>query len=207
MSRLVDLSHVLRDGSPHYPGDEPFRLVQRKSVSEDGFTSFLLKSGFHVGTHLDAPLHFLEEGAMVQDLPLATFIGRGVLLDVRGQSLLGPKVEYGSLVTRGDIVLLWSDWSTTYGTDAYYTEHPTLHEGLADFLIERGVKLLGLDFPSPDTAPFAIHKKLLDAGIPIIENLTNLAELAPARAFDVMAFPLKIRAEGSPVRVVAQINN
>ncbi|HBN94883.1 MAG TPA: hypothetical protein DDZ66_01165, partial [Firmicutes bacterium] len=68
MPKLIDLSHLLQDQTPAYPGDEPCRLVQTGSVERDGYTSFLLNTGLHVGTHLDAPLHFVVEGAMVRDL-------------------------------------------------------------------------------------------------------------------------------------------
>lgn len=205
MPKLIDLSHLLQDETPAYPGDRPCRLMQIKSVERDGYTSFSFSTGLHAGTHLDAPLHFVAKGAMVKDLPLETFTGRGRLIDVRGEAVVGYKPEYASLVEAGDIVLLWADHSKLYGTAGYYGEHPVLTDELADFLITSGSKLLGLDFPSPDRMPFAVHKKLLGAGIPIIENLTNLAELAGFNHFEIMAFPLKIGAEGSPVRVVAKI--
>ena len=205
MAKLIDLSHLLRDETPAYPGDEPCHLMQTRSVERDGYTSFLLNTGLHAGTHLDAPLHFVAKGAMVKDLPLETFIGRGCVIDVRGEVVVGYRPEYASLVEVGDIVLLWTDHSKWYGTEEYYGRHPVLNEELADFLVTRGIKLLGLDSPSPDRMPFAIHKKLLNAGIPIIENLTNLAELVSSSHFEVMAFPLRICAEGSPVRVVARV--
>jgi kynurenine formamidase len=178
--------------------------LQTRGVERDGYTSFLLYTGLHAGTHLDAPLHFLRDGAMVKELPLDTFMGRGCLIDVRGEVEVGFKPEYESLIKTNDIVLVWTGHSAKYGTDAYYEEHPVLKEELADFLIAMGVKIVGFDLPSPDTPPFAIHRKLLGAGIPIVENLTNLEELAGFSGFEVMAFPLKISAEGSPVRVVAK---
>ena len=205
MSRLIDLSHLLQDNTPAYPGDEPCRLVLTKSVEGDGYTSFLLNTGLHAGTHLDAPLHFHAGGAMVKDLPLETFVGRGCLIEARGEPVITYKPQYAQLVEVGDICLVWTDHSTKFATDAYYEEHPILHEELVDFLIARRVKLLGLDLPSPDRMPFSLHKKLLGAGIPIIENLTNLVGLAGVGQFEVMAFPLRIRAEGSPVRVIAKV--
>lgn len=204
MSGIIDLSHPLQDGTPAYPGDEPCRLVQTKRVETDGYASFLLNTGLHAGTHLDAPAHFLQDGALVKDLPLETFIGKGCLLDVRGERTLGYKREYDSLVEQGDIVLLWTDHSKKYGSPEYYGCYPVIEEEIAEFLVRKGIKMLGLDLPSPDGMPFAVHKRLLGAGIPIIENLTNLAALAEIRTLEVMAFPLRIGAEGSPVRVVAR---
>lgn len=204
LTKLIDLSHELHDGIPVYPGDEEFRLVQTKSAKRDGYTSFVLNTALHAGTHLDAPLHFLTEGSMICDLPLETFLGRGCLVDARGEMIVRLRPEHKSMIREGDIVLLWTEHSAKYGTDAYYQEHPVLHGEWADFLISMGIKLVGVDLPAPDNPPFPIHKKLLGAGIPIIENLTKLGDLAGLRGFEVMAFPLRIRAEGSPVRVVAR---
>ena len=204
MSRLIDLSLDFPDQAPVYPGDTPSRLLQAKTIDEDGYTAFILQTGLHVGTHLDSPLHFRQNGAMVADLPLETFLGKGRLLDIRGEGVVGLESNYDSQIKQGDIVLFWTGHSATYGTDAYYHDHPVLHEDWADFLIKKRVKLVGFDLPSPDAPPFPMHRKLLGAGIPLMENLTNLGELVGWREFEVMAFPLKIRAEGSPVRVVAR---
>ena len=204
MPRLYDLSYPFENQMPVYPGDDPVVLSQRRSVPKDGYTAYTLQTGLHAGTHLDSPLHFLAEGDMVGELPLDRFLGRGCLLDVRGENPIRYRPEYATLVGRAAIVLLWTSWSRHWGTDAYYAQHPVVHEELADFLVGRKIKLLGMDLPSPDEPPFLVHQKLLGAGIPLLENLTNLEQLAQVRDFEVMAFPLKIGAEGSPVRVVAR---
>ncbi|MDI9484300.1 MAG: cyclase family protein [Bacillota bacterium] len=205
MPKLIDLTHIIEDGTPAYPGDERCRLVQTRTVARDGYSSFLFNTGLHAGTHLDAPLHFLAEGKMVKDIPLETFMGRGRLLDVRGEDPIVFKDEYKELVEPGDIVLLWTDCSRKFGRDEYYTAHPVVDQRLAEFLIERGIKMLGMDMPSPDRMPFALHKSLLMAGIPLLENLTALDALQDAEEFEITAFPLRISAEGSPVRVVAKV--
>lgn len=205
MPKLVDLTHVFEDHTPAYPGDVPCRLVQTRTVAKDGYCSYILKTGLHAGTHLDAPLHFIEDGVMVKDLPLASFFGRGCLLDVRGENTLVYHEEYAKLVEPGDIVLLWTSHSAKFGGDEYYRGHPVLDPGLGEFFVARQIKMLGMDMPSPDRAPFAIHRRLLASGIPLLENLTNLEALQAAARFEIMAFPLRISAEGSPVRVVAKV--
>lgn len=204
MSRFICLSHVFEDSMPIFPGDRSVSLVHSRTVEKDGFNAYELKTGLHAGTHLDAPLHFLTVGQMVKDLALETFMGRGCLLDVRGEAVIRYKEDYDKAVLPGDIVLLWTGYSTIYGTEGYYTNHPVVGEELADFLIRRGIKMLGVDLPSPDQPPFAVHKRLFMANIPLLENLTNLEALAGFGEFEVMAFPLKISAEASPVRVVAR---
>lgn len=206
MYRLLDLSHPFWHAMPVYPGDESVSLTAEKVAERDGFTAYSLTTGLHAGTHLDAPLHFLAQGAMVKDLPLDTFMGPGVLLDVRGQNEIGLEEEYRSLVQPGDIVLLWTNHSEKFGGSDYYGQHPVLSPDLASFFIRQKIRILGMDLPSPDGPPFTLHKQLLTAGIPLLENLTNLKSLAGVHPFEVMAFPLKIRSEGCPVRVVAKIS-
>lgn len=103
MPKLIDLTHIIEDGTPAYPGDERCRLVQTRTVARDGYSSFLFNTGLHAGTHLDAPLHFLAEGKMVKDIPLETFMGRGRLLDVRGEDPIVFKDEYKELVEPGTL--------------------------------------------------------------------------------------------------------
>jgi kynurenine formamidase len=89
----------------------------------------------------------------------------------------------------------------------YYRSYPAISEATAWHLVKKGVKIIGMDSPSPDYAPFNIHKILLNNNILIIENLTNLSALLPYREFELLAFPLKIEADSSPLRVVARIDN
>ncbi len=202
--RLYDLSHPYHDCMPVYPGDDPVELRLKRTVPADGYTAYTLSTGLHAGTHLDAPLHFVAGGQMIRDLELERCLGSGRLLDVRGEKVIGYRPEYARLIGPGDIVLLWTGHSAYWNTDAYFKQHPVVQEDLADFFIERKIKLLGMDLPSPDGPPFPIHKKLLHAGIPLLENLTNLEQLRDLPSFEVIALPLNITAEGSPVRVVAR---
>jgi len=204
-ARLIDLSHPLCDGMPVYPGDDPVRIQQTRTVEHDGYTYFRLETGMHAGTHLDAPLHMVSGGVPISGLPLETFTGRGCLLDVRGQPVIEYKPEYVQLVHPGDIVLLWTDHSRLFGTEEYFAQHPVVSDALAEFFAARGIKMLGMDLPSPDRAPFGVHRRLLGVGIPLLENLANLDALQGEKSFEVTAFPLKVDVEGCPVRVVARV--
>ena len=205
MSRIYDLSHPYQHQMPVYPGDDPVVLRETRSAAKDGYTLYALQTGLPAGTHLDAPLHILSEGRMIADLPLDLFAGRGRLLDVRGEDPIRCRAEYGSFVGEDDVVLLWTGHSAAWGTAAYFQQHPPVHEELARFFVQRRIKLLGMDLPSPDGPPFLVHKTLLGAGIPQLENLTNLEQLEQLSSFEEIAFPLKICAEGCPVRAVARV--
>ena len=192
---IVDLSRPLADGMPVYPGDASPSLVREKDFPQDHYCAYLWRTGLHAGTHADAPLHMLPGGPMIDEMDLGRFIAPGILL---GDMTCLPDRE----IPLGAAVLFETGMDALYGTPAYYTDHPALSEEVCEYLIQRRVSLVGVDAPSPDHPPFPIHKRLLAAGIPILENLTHLAALR-GRRFTLAALPLALRAEASPVRAVA----
>ncbi|HOP73866.1 MAG TPA: cyclase family protein [Bacillota bacterium] len=201
-----DLSHPIDDGIPAYPGDPRPRLERIKELTSDGYVAYQLQCGMHIGTHVDAPMHLVEGGKRISEIPVEHFMGKAVLVDVRGRDIIHYHPDYQKKIAFGDIVLFYTGWDRYYGEDRYYREHPVLDRKLAEFLIEKRVKLIGLDMPSPDKAPFEIHKLLLTKDIFIIENLTGLGQLEGKDSIELIAIPLKIHAEASLVRVIARIS-
>jgi kynurenine formamidase len=200
--RLIDISHVLNEDTPIYPGDYKTSLQKYKSIDKDYYCSFLLSSCLHTGTHIDLPMHLINDSRFVSDFALDNFAGKGVLLDVRGENPIKMKTYYKDIISEGCIVLLYTGFDRYYKDQKYFTDHPLVSDELADFLLLRKIKMLGMDMPSPDYSPFKIHKLLLANDIFILENLTNLQELLDISSFEVMAFPLKISAEASFVRAL-----
>ncbi|WP_054871308.1 cyclase family protein [Caloranaerobacter sp. TR13] len=127
----------------------------------------------------------------IDEIALDTFIGKGCLLDVRNENVITYKEEYSDMVSENDIVLLYTNHSDKYGTEEYFTNYPIVDKELPDFFIEKKIKMLGIDLPSPDKYPFKIHKMLFNYNILIVENMTNLSELLPIKSFEIIAFPLK----------------
>ena len=198
----VDLSWPVEDLMPVYPGDRETRLVQEKVLEKDHYTAFALTTGLHAGTHMDAPQHLLPNGADMTSISLDRFFVPGIMLDVRGQrEIQKPDLKKGALA--GKAVLLYTGMDALYGQEEYYSNHPVVSPGLAQLLAEEGIALLGMDMPSPDAPPFPAHKLLLEAGIPIVENLRGLSALRSP--FEFACFPLNIRAEASPVRAAARL--
>lgn len=206
MKRYIDLSQDILDDMPVHPYDDRVKLYQDKFLDKDKYNNFKLEIGMHSGTHIDTPMHLTNRQTFINEIPLDRFIGRGVLLDVRNEKVIKYKEEYWNRIQSDDVVLLFTGHSDKYGTDEYYRQQPVISEELADFFVEKNIKMLGMDLPSPDDYPFAIHKKLLANNILIIENLTSLWELLNVEHFDIIAFPLKIRSEAAMARVVANIN-
>ncbi|WP_108649111.1 cyclase family protein [Dongshaea marina] len=202
---LIDLTHTFGSPMPVFPGDPPATLTEIASVREDGFSNHLLSCGMHTGTHMDAPMHFIDSGLNISELGLSRLIGPAILLDARGQQQLQLSLLDGVTVRRELAVLILTGHDKHFGKPEYYQAYPLITPELGRKLTDSGVRLLGLDTPSPDDSPFAIHQQLLGAGIPIIENLTGLELLLDSGEFELMALPLKVEAGGAPVRVVARL--
>ena len=206
MTKYIDLSYEIEHQMAVYPGDDELKLYRHRFLNRDYYNDTKLETGMHVGTHIDAPSHLLNKDRFICDYPVEKFIGNGCLLDVRNEEIIKLKDEYLDKVQEGDIVLLYTGYDEFFGTDKYFENHPIVDEKLAQFFVDRGVKLIGIDMPSPDQYPFKVHHKLLENDILIIENLRNLKKLEGVKRFELMAFPLNIRAEASLTRVVARIN-
>lgn len=203
--KLIDLSQVIEDCMPVYPGDMKTELVHSKHLDTDKYNNHRLSISMHAGTHIDGPMHMTSSNMYIDDVPLDSCMGTGCLLDVRNEQVICMKPEYEQRIPKGSIVLLYTGWSMLYGKPEYYEKHPVVEMSLCDFLLENKIRMLGMDIPSPDRHPFTVHQALFDNNVYIIENLTNLDRLLEAEHFEIMAFPLKVRADSSMARVVARI--
>ena len=109
-------------------------------------------------------------------------------------------------IQEGDIVLFHTGMSDRYYLLEYFNSYPDIPESVANYLVQKKIKIIGVDMCSPDHPPFPIHKILLKNNILIIENLANLKSLV-GKEFKIYAFPLKVSLDGSPVRVVAEVKS
>ncbi|WP_199522157.1 cyclase family protein [Geodermatophilus marinus] len=215
IGRVVDLSHPLEDATPVYPGDPVARLRPAATLAVEGYNVLHVRMGSQTGTHVDAPYHFLEDGARIDELPLELFLGPAVVADVRGKPPHG-RIGWADLapcaerLAPGRMLLLWTGWDRHWGTDAYL-DHPFLTGEAAERLVAAGVRTVGLDALSLDETVvggepaegFAAHLAVLGAGGVIVENLRGLDALAGSDPI-VSVLPLRLAgADGAPVRAVA----
>lgn len=203
MARFVDLSLSLTKETPIFPGDPTLNIKQIFSVEKDGSSLHTYSFGGHTGTHIDAPAHFIENGKSLSDIPIENFLGEGLLIDARDKKLIDIDVLSNIKVSKGIIIFFRTDYSNNMEKVDYFLSYPVISEKLAKRLVEFGIKMIGIDGPSPDKDPWPVHKILLSNEILIIENLCNLNKLPDK--FKVYAFPLKVDTDGVPVRVVAEI--
>ena len=205
MPTYIDLSHPISDSMPVYPGDIPVSLQQTTSLEVEGHSNFTFSTGMHSGTHLDGPMHLTSSLTRIADLPVGQFAGKGFLVNVVGQKIIDLPESAFSHVTPGSVVLFYTGFDLYFGQKQFYDSYPSISENTAQILVKKQVKIVGMDSPSPDYEPFKVHHILLNNHVLIIENLTNLSALLPYREFELLAFPLRIKADSSPVRVVARI--
>ncbi len=203
--KYTDLTHIFTDQAPVYPGDPAPALHRIADIGKDGFVDYELKTGMHVGTHMEGPAHMLSGGKMLSDYPSEKFFGRGIIIDARGKTSAGENLLSHVDIHRGDIVLVCFGWSSEFQEEEYYQNYPELSEGFAKKLAESGASIVGLDTPSPDRAPYSTHKILFGRDILIIENLINLAALIGHPNFEVVALPMKLATDAAPCRVVAKV--
>jgi kynurenine formamidase len=212
---IVDLSHPLDDDTPVYPGDPVARFTPATTIDEQGYNVLHVRMGSQTGTHVDAPFHFLADGARIDELPLELFLGPAVVADVRGKPPHGS-ITWSDLapvadrLAPGRMLLLHTGWDAHWGTDAYF-DHPFLDGDAAARVIAAGVRTIGLDALSLDetvldgqpAGGFVAHDVVLGAGGVIVENLRNLDAIR-SRDPVVSVLPLRlVGADGAPVRAVA----
>ncbi len=201
--KAIDLTHPITASMPTHAYDEPMLLTQIRELSFHHYTDYQLTTGMHVGTHIDGPAHMLAVKTAMADIPLDRFVGAGYLVDARGHDVIEPALLKGMPAQHDLIVLVLTGSDRRWGRADYFQNHPVITEAFAQQLIDRTVKMLGIDMCSPDHVPFAVHKLLLAKDILIAENLTNLDLLVGVKDFTVAALPLKMQADSAPARVVA----
>ncbi|PKN08835.1 MAG: cyclase [Deltaproteobacteria bacterium HGW-Deltaproteobacteria-8] len=216
MLKLVDLTLPIEEGMLTFqrPWHVRVQVRQLAELAVQGRETRSITLGSHTGTHVDAPRHFMPGGAGVDQLPLDALIGRARLLDLHGLAPLTPITTELLAAALGGAVparlVLRFDWDRFWGAEDYYRGHPYLTEEAARWLVQGGLRLLGLDAPMPDNpepaegAPDSpIHKILLGSGVILLEYLCNLGALRSPE-ITLVALPLRVSgADGAPTRCVA----
>jgi arylformamidase len=204
--RIIDLTLTLSHAMPAFPGEPTVGFVPFATLDRDDVEMSQISFFTQVGTHLDAPSHFLRGGRPVDRIDLARCIGPATVVDARGADRLGLDVLEASLpdLRRTRRALMRTDWSERYGQEGYWTEFPSMTVDAARALVENGVVFLGLDTPSPHVSDFrALHEALFANEMVVAECLTGLAGLQQPEVF-LIALPLPFEGlDGSPIRAVA----
>ncbi|HOW31940.1 MAG TPA: cyclase family protein [Bacteroidales bacterium] len=205
MPHFIDLTRTLYNDMPVYPGEKSPSLILDKTIEADGYTGIRLESNMHSGTHIDAPMHVQSVNRTIDIFDAGLFTGNACLIDVSGYDPVVYDAEWEQKFRNHEIVLFRTLHDRHWNTPAYYGQYPDFDALIATKLVEYGVRIVGFDSPSPDRMPYDFHLTFLQGERFMIESLTNLAPLPVDESFRLYAFPLKIQAEASLLRVVAEI--
>ena len=204
--RLVDVSVLLAPGLATYPGNPEYEITPVKRIADgDSSNNSRLVMGTHTGTHVDAPKHFFDDKPGVDALPLELLVGRARVIDLPHRGGITEQHLAGAGLREDIRVLLRTPNSALWNShEGFHTDYTYVTEEAARFLVEQGVKVVGVDYLSVEQfkksgAP--AHHALLGAGVIIIEGL-NLSEVE-AGQYEMYCLPLRLAgADGAPARVV-----
>lgn len=215
----LDLSHAFEEGMPipDWPGEQQhhFELVSYRVRVNSGLQQ-VLRMNLHCGTHVDAPNHYADGRAGIDGVDFRSLMGECVVIDVEKEALGVVTAEdlrpHERLLRSVPMAILSTGWEQMWRTPEYGSRYPFLAEDAGKFLLDAGIRVVGLDTPGPDApirSPFRkgdpLHQMLLGRDVLIIENLTNLRPLVGKRVY-LQAVPINIRgATGSPARVLARL--
>ena len=187
---------------PSGPDHTTPTFFQYARLEDNGWAATQVTLSSHLGTHLDAPSHFIAGAATVEKLTFEVFTGPAQVIHLSGH---GP-IDLDAIgAITSDRVLIDTGWSRRFGDEkSYFEDHPYLTDEVGEHLVRSGARLVGIDTPSVDHhPPSAVHLALLGAGAVIVENLINLDQLGSSCEFIVLPLPL-VGVDGSPVRAIAR---
>ena len=206
MSRIYDITTPVRNGGVVYPGNPGIRIQPQQAISQGAAVNVsAIAFGSHSGTHVDAVKHFFDDGQTVDQIPLDRFIGPAILLAFPDDLMSVGAAD----LARHDIgahtrVLLRTRNSSFVGGSEFVKDFTYLAPDGAEYLVSRGVELVGIDYFSIEqfhSGHHRTHRALLERGVVIVEGL-DLSEPAPGE-YQFLCLPLRLAGlDGAPARAV-----
>ena len=187
-SNIIDLSHRIYNGMQVFPTKHhcKVKITQLANHQVNGKETRQIQIGTHSGTHCDAPSHYVRDSITIDKIPVRSLIGTAAICDL---TMLPPShcVEINDIIANTESkfykrLILRFDWAKYYGTDGFYVNHPYLSNEAANWLLNEGCVLLGMDTPQPDNSDrqdskAPIHQILLSKHVILLEYLSNLESI------------------------------
>lgn len=206
--RIHDISLPISPSLPVWPGDPAIVLEPAESMDQGAeYNMTRLSASVHIGTHVDAPHHFLNDHRTVEDLPLDVLTGLCYVVQLPdGVDAITAEVLDGVPLAEGTTRVLFGTRNShlwARGETGFQTDFVAVTEDGARWLVEHGIQLVGVDYlsvsPYDDSVP--THTVLLQAGVVVVEGL-NLSQV-PRGFYDLYCLPLKlVGADGAPARAI-----
>jgi arylformamidase len=209
---IYDVSVPIVNGMPVWPSDPPLKLTSQSHLSRDKTHTIrvtAIEMGSHTGAHTDAPCHFVEGGRKLDEIPIEELVGPATVIHIAGVPSI-TRTHLASL-TWDDVqrVLFKTENSNHWNDGAFFEKFVYLEPDAAEFLVQQGVRLVGIDYLSIDpykSEKHPAHFALLPRNVVIIEGL-NLSQVPPG-LYQMVALPLNLLSgDGAPTRVILIAND
>ena len=202
----IDVSVMLHNGVVHWPGDLPYERKMTLEIAKGAEANLSeIACSAHIGTHVDAPRHFIEGGATIETMPVTATVGRARVIEVTDPEVISIRELKAHRPGRGERILFKTRNSAQlWNTDEFQKRYVYIAPDVAEYLVGARVQTVGVDYLSvggfksggPET-----HRILLGAGVWIIEGL-NLADIEPGD-YELVCLPLKLQgSDGAPARAI-----
>ena len=199
-----DISLNLSAETVRWINSAPYELAERRRTSRgDAANASAVNMSVHAGTHLDAPFHFIEGGVTIDAMPVEHFVGPALVHQVEADRYITREHVEAIPLQGDDKVLFKTRNSRLLHQSDYVADFAAFSVEAAEALVERGVRLVGLDYLSVAHADtqVPVHRAFLDHGVVLLEGI-DLSAIAPGR-YELMALPIRLRgADGAPCRAV-----
>lgn len=203
MKKIYDVTRSISNEMLVYPGDRKVVYRRTKTIADNGYNWSEIEAGTHIGTHMDAPLHFVKNGASLDDFPFDLMATKACVVETDAKML--DRKTLSKLRPKSWRVVLFKTKNQKLWKKSSFSENfVCLAPDGAEFLVEKGTKLVGIDYLSieaHDAHDYPVHNILLPKNVFIIEGL--YMNKVPAGNYNFFCFPLKLhKGDGGPVRVV-----
>jgi arylformamidase len=205
VSEIIDISVPTGDATAIWPGSPGFEISRHLEIKTgDDANASAIQMDVHAGTHVDAPLHFVEGGKDVEDIGLSPFIGSAVVVDISQRGAIeASELESLGVPLATERLLMRTNGNSEWFAAPFDPDATALAASAARWVVERGMKLVGIDGLSiqrfadgPET-----HQILLGGGVCVLEGL-DLRDASPG-TYDLVCLPLRLQnAEAAPARAI-----
>ena len=208
--KLVDLSHPLVHGLSNFPWDPKLSIIPHGTTRDLRYNISQISMSSHQGTHLDAMFHFFDEGKTIDQMPLEWFYGPAHVLRIpkKAGEELTPEdfTPYREVLVPEAKVIYETGWWRERGRADFFSAFPSLTLPAAEYLASTGIRMLGMDTPTPGKEWYEIHRTLLapQHEVVLVEALAHLDQVPDN--FTFIGFPLNFQGrDGSPIRAVGLV--
>ncbi|MFC1517414.1 cyclase family protein [Candidatus Margulisiibacteriota bacterium] len=208
LSKMIyDVTILIHDAMACWPSDPAVKIKKFKDISCGNSSNVkIIQIGTHTGTHIDAPIHMLSHGASLDDIPLNKLVGNAIVVDIGDAKSISLNQLQRISIDGVKIILFKTKNSQIFPKGKFNEYFIYLEEVAAQYLVNKGIELVGIDGPSIDKykqPDHPVHQILLGNNVVIIEML-DLSKVM-AGVYKITALPLKIKgADGAPARVILE---